>query len=293
MNTKIHRRSLLSRALLTGSALGLSSLSPAALAPSWGDDLSSITRDELAQQRERREIVATFSIVACDPEHGEVGAAVASMYPSVGRVVPYVKAGIGAFCTQHYHVPKWGEPALGMLREGKRPERVLAELLESDPQPGARQLAIVNMKGEVAVHNPDTAPKESSYWGAQTGKFYSCQGNTLTGREVIAGMAAAYEATEGSLADRLMAALLAGDCAGGDHRGRLAAGIRVDKVREQDEAEFKLWLDLQVDRSDDAVIELAEAYAKLEHEAKGAWRGGKLPFQHPCKERPEPAPPTR
>lgn len=286
MNNKIHRR----RLFLASSALLFT-------APLLAKEPLASDNADLAESRTRDQIVATFSIVAADPDAGEVGAAVASMYPSVGRVVPYIKGGVGAFCTQHYHMPKWGEPAIEKLAAGKRPETVLLELLADDPQPGQRQLAIINAKGEVANHNPDTAPRASQYWGAQSGRFYSCQGNTLTGREVISAMAAAYEETKGSLADRLMAALIAGDCAGGDHRGRLAAGIRVDKVRDEavaaDDAEKSpLWLDLQVDRSDDAVIELATAYAGLKHDAKGEWRGAKLPFVHPCKERPKPVPPT-
>ena len=108
-----------------------------------------------------------------------------------------------------------------------------------------------------------TAPEESRYWGSQSGRYYSCQGNTLAGRKVIGEMARAYEETKGSLADRLMAALVAGDLAGGDHRGRLAAGIRVAKKDVEG-----YWLELHVDQSDDAVVELAKKYAALEHEAK-------------------------
>jgi uncharacterized Ntn-hydrolase superfamily protein len=112
-----------------------------------------------------------------------------------------------------------------------------------------------------------------------TGRFYCCQGNTLVGREVITAMAKGYEETKGSLADRLMAALIAGDCVGGDHRGRLAAGIRVAK-RGVD----GYWFEHYVDKSDDAVLELAKQYAHREHDAKGSWRGGRLPFQPPCAE---------
>jgi uncharacterized Ntn-hydrolase superfamily protein len=115
-----------------------------------------------------------------------------------------------------------------------------------------------------------------------TGRFYGCQGNTLTGREVVVAMSRAYEETAGSLADRLMAALIAADCAGGDRRGRLAAGIRVAKKGVADD-----WLALYVDKSDDAVMDLAKQYAELSHAAKGAWKGGKLPFQHPCPDRPK------
>jgi uncharacterized Ntn-hydrolase superfamily protein len=222
-------------------------------------------------------ISATFSIVAVDPQAGVCGAAVASKYPAVGKVVPYVRANVGAFCTQHYHVPKWGEQALDLLAEGKRPEAVFLELFKNDQQAEMRQLAIIDMQGRAAVHNPTSAPAGSHYWAAMTGRYYCCQGNTLAGREVIAAMAQAYEETEGSLADRLMASLIAGDCAGGDHRGRLAAGIR---VAQKDWDGY--WLELYVDESEDAVTDLAEKYATLEHNAKGNWRGGQLPFETPC-----------
>jgi uncharacterized Ntn-hydrolase superfamily protein len=226
-------------------------------------------------------VSATFSIVAVDPETGVCGAAVASKYPAVGEVVPHVRAGVGAFCTQHWHDPGFGEQALDLLSQGKHSEDVLAELLREDPLRDKRQLAIIDMEGRAANRNPAQADPSGIYWGSMAGRFYACQGNTLTGREVIVAMAQAYEETQGSLADRLMAAMLAGDCAGGDHRGRLAAGIRVAKVDVEG-----YWLELQVDKSDDAVVELARSYAELEHEAKGEWRGAKLPFEHPCPDRP-------
>src|SRR5262245_50738549 len=209
-------------------------------------------------------ITATFSIVAVDPETGVCGAAVASKYPAVGKVVPYVRAGVGAFCTQHWHNPKFGDKALDLLADGKAPEEVLTELLRGDPQREQRQLAIIDVQGRAANRNPSGAEKSSEYWGAMSGKFYACQGNTLTGREVITAMARAYEETAGSVADRLMAALVAGDRAGGDHRGRLAAGIRVAKPGQPGN-----WLELDVDKSDDAVSELDRHYAALDHEAKG------------------------
>lgn len=230
--------------------------------------------------------IATFSIAAVDPETGICGAAVASMFPAVGKEVAHARAGVGAFCTQHYGVRKWGEKALDGMAEGKLPEEVLADLLKNDKYPGGRQLGIIDMKGRSAQHHPVTAGKASRYWGGMSGRFYVCQGNTLTGREVIVGMAKAYEETNGSLADRLMAALLAGDCAGGDHRGRLAAGIRVCKKGVEG-----YWLDLHVDKSDDAVIDLAKQYAELKHDAKGAWEGAKTPFKHPCPDRPAPKKP--
>jgi uncharacterized Ntn-hydrolase superfamily protein len=222
-------------------------------AVAWGD--------EPAPQK-----TATFSICAVDPETGLCGAAVASKYPAVGRVVPYVRSGVGAFCTQHYHVPAWGEPALDQLALGKRPDEVLTELLKNDKQPEMRQLAIIDLQGRAAVHNPTQAPQGSLYWAAMTGRYYCVQGNTLAGREVITEMARAYEETKGSFADRLMAALLAGDAVGGDHRGRLAAGMRIAKMGIDG-----YWFELYVDESDDAVVELVEEYADRKHDARGEW----------------------
>ncbi len=214
------------------------------------------------------EVTGTFSIVAADPETGVCGAAVASKYPAVGKVVPYVRAGVGAFCTQHWHNPQWGPKALDLLAAGKAPEDVLAELLRDDPQREKRQLAIVDMTGRAVNRDPANADPSGVWWGGATGRYYACQGNTLTGRAVIEAMARAYEETKGSLADRLMAALVAGDRAGGDHRGRLAAGIRVAKKGVPGS-----WLELQVDKSDDAVNELLRKYRDLKHEAKGEWPG--------------------
>jgi uncharacterized Ntn-hydrolase superfamily protein len=233
-------------------------------------------------------VSGTFSIVAVDPETGVCGAAVASKYPSVGTVVPYVRAGVGAFCTQHWHNPKWGEPALDLLASGKLPEEVLGELLRDDTNRDKRQLAIIDMTGRAANRNPANADPSGVWWGASSGRYYACQGNTLTGPGVMAAMAKAYEETKGSLADRLMAALAAADCEGGDHRGRLAAGIRVAKKGVDG-----LWLELQVEKSDDAVIDLLRKYAGTTHEAKGEWRGGRLPFEHPCPGRPEPKAPPK
>jgi uncharacterized Ntn-hydrolase superfamily protein len=234
----------------------------------------SSARSEPAELTPEHGVTATFSIVAADPETGECGAAVASKYPAVGQVVPFVRSGVGAFCTQHWHEPAWGEHALDLLEAGLAPEEVLATLLEGDPRREQRQLGIVDMQGRAVNRNPTQADPSGRYWGGMTGRFYACQGNTLAGRQVIVAMAAAYEDTRGSLADRLMAALVAGDLAGGDHRGRLAAGIRVTKLGEKDD-----WLDLQVDRSSDAVRELGARYVKLRHAAKGAWASGRIPVE--------------
>src|SRR5262245_33888382 len=98
-------------------------------------------------------VQGTFSIVAVDPEAGICGAAVASKYPAVGKVVPWARAGVGAFCTQHWGNPEWGEPALDLLAQGKLPEEVLVELIKTDKQRDKRQLAIIDMHGRAAHRN--------------------------------------------------------------------------------------------------------------------------------------------
>jgi uncharacterized Ntn-hydrolase superfamily protein len=235
---------------------------------------------------ERDPLVRTFSIVAVDPDTGVCGAAVASKYPAVGEVVPFAKAGVGAFCTQHFSHPKFGNRAIELLEAGNSPQDVLAELLFEDSGAAGRQLAIIDRHGRTAIHNPHGAGARSGWWGAMSGRFYSCQGNTLTGPQVVTSMAAAYETTKGSMADRLMAALVAGDCAGGDHRGRLAAGIIVAKPGVDG-----LWLNLQTDSSDDAVMELAKKYIEQAHEAKGDWAKAHTPWKNPCPDRPAPKAP--
>jgi len=217
-----------------------------------------------AAKSTQTEVSGTFSIVAADPQAGICGVAVASRYPAVGKVVPYVRAGVGAFCTQHWHEPKWGLRALDLLAVGMSPQAVLAELVKDDPQWDMRQLAIIDAAGRTAQQNPARADGPSLWWGSAAGRYYACQGNTLAGRKVVAAMARAYEQTQGSLADRLIAALAAGDEAGGDHRGRLAAGIRVARAGVQGD-----WLALYVDESADAVADLVRVYQELEHEAKG------------------------
>src|SRR6516164_6557923 len=98
----------------------------------------------------KQEIIATFSIAAVDPDTGICGAAVASRFPAVGKVVAHARPGVGAFCTQHYGVQAWGSKALDLLAEKKLPEEVLTELLKDDKNFGGRQLGIIDIKGRSA-----------------------------------------------------------------------------------------------------------------------------------------------
>lgn len=185
----------------------------------------------------------------------------ASKFPGVAKVVAHVRANVGAFCTQYDHNRDWGPMALDMLGAGELPEEILGRLLRADPARGKRQLAIIDMAGRAANRNPHDADPSGMWRGSMSGKFYACQGNTLVGREVIVEMARVYEESHGSLADRLMAALLAGDQAGGDRRGRLAAGLRIAGPGVPGQL-----LELDVDRNSNAVSELNKQYMRLRPE---------------------------
>jgi uncharacterized Ntn-hydrolase superfamily protein len=169
---------------------------------------------------------ATFSIVAIDPATGDLGIAVASRYFAVGAVVPWADAGVGAVATQAGVNVGYGPRALELLRQGLTAQQVLERLLAEDafPRKDARQVAIVDAKGNVAVFTGDAA---NAWRGHVTGKTWSAQGNILVGQHVVEAMGRAFESTNDELAEKLYAALEAGDKAGGDSRGRQSASILV------------------------------------------------------------------
>src|SRR5579871_4779590 len=172
--------------------------------------------------------VSTFSIVAIDPQNGDVGVAVASRYFSVGSVVPWAMADVGAVATQANVNVGYGQQAIDLLRQGMTASDVLKKLLADDKFDGkdGRQVAIVDAKGNVAAYTGPNAPK---WAGDRQGKTWSAQGNILVGAQVPEAMGKAFDATQGELAEKLFAALKAGDAAGGDARGRQSASILVVK----------------------------------------------------------------
>lgn len=174
--------------------------------------------------------VATFSIVGIDPANGDLGVAVASRYFSVGSVVPWAMAGVGAVATQANVNVGYGQQAIDLLRQGLTAKEVLARLLAGDTFPGkdGRQVAIVDAHGNIAAY---TGPKAPHWAGDRQGKTWSAQGNILVGPQVPEAMGRAFEATRGELAEKLYAALKAGDDAGGDSRGHQSASMLV--VRRQ------------------------------------------------------------
>ena len=170
--------------------------------------------------------VSTFSIVAIDPQNGDLGIAVASRYFSVGSVVPWAMADVGAVATQANVNVGYGQQAIDLLRKGLTAPQTLKKILEDDKFEGkdGRQVAIVDAKGNVAAFTGPNAPK---WAGDRQGKTWSAQGNILTGHEVPEAMGKAFDATPGELAEKLFAALKAGDAAGGDSRGRQSASMLV------------------------------------------------------------------
>jgi uncharacterized Ntn-hydrolase superfamily protein len=170
--------------------------------------------------------MATFSIVAIDPANGDLGVPVASRYFAVGAVVPWADANVGAVATQANVNVGYGPKALELLRQGLTAQQVMDRLFAEDTFPGkdGRQIAIVDAKGNIAVFTGDGA---QDWKGHRKGTTWSAQGNILVGPHVVEAMGKAFENTNDELAEKLYAALKAGDEAGGDSRGRQSASILV------------------------------------------------------------------
>ena len=175
--------------------------------------------------------VATFSILGYDPATGEIGGAVQSRVFSVGNGVLWGEAGVGMVATQAIVDVSYGPKGLALLRAGMSPEAILKAIWDSDPDPRpdgwtkhGRQFAVIDAKGSVAAF---TGPKATSWAGHKQGKFATAQGNILAGEPVVANMIKAFEETTGHLSVRLMAALDAGQAAGGDTRGMQSAAMLI------------------------------------------------------------------
>ena len=202
------------------------------------------------------EDVSTFSIIGFDPETQELGVGVQSRAFRAGAIVPYAVAGVGAVATQASANQSYGPRAIGLLREGRTPEEVVRIITDEDPGRDVRQVAVIDTQGRVAAHTgADRVARPNQFAGHILGTNYSVQGNTLAGRQVITEMARAYEETGGELAEKLMAALEAGEAAGGDTRGMQAAGIYVVKPIDGDRTTDK-WVDIRVDDAVDPYKEL-------------------------------------
>ena len=198
--------------------------------------------------------VSTYSIVARDSRTGELGVAVQSHYFVVGSAVPWAESGVGAVATQAFADRGYGPRGLALLREGLPAADVLERLVRADPGREARQVAIVDLEGRVAVHTGRACIAAA---GHHTGAGYSVQGNMLRSDAVWQAMPDAFERAEGGdLAERLLAALEAAEEAGGDVRGRQSAALRVVSGKRSEEPWNEVTVDLRVDDHPEPLVEL-------------------------------------
>lgn len=173
-------------------------------------------------------VAHTFSIVARDPATGELGVAVQSHWFSVGSVVTWAEAGVGAVATQSFIDPGYGMKGLALMRGGTAAPAALDQLVAADAQPEGRQVAMIDAHGRVSAYTGKSAIAAA---GHQVGDHFSVQANMMANARVWPAMAAAYKSGTGDLADRLLAALEAGQSAGGDLRGRQSAALLVVRAR--------------------------------------------------------------
>jgi len=173
-----------------------------------------------------RRPVHTYSIVARDSVTGEIGVAVASRFFAVGAVVPWARAGVGAVATQSFANTTFGWRGLDLMEKGSTPEEAMEALIGADDDPDRRQVGMVAADGKSSTY---TGERCLPWAGGRSGPGYAVQGNILTGEAVVTSMERAYLETEGTLAERLYAAMVAGDSEGGDARGRQSAAMLVVK----------------------------------------------------------------
>jgi uncharacterized Ntn-hydrolase superfamily protein len=197
----------------------------------------------------------TFSIVACDLKEKAWGIAVASKFPAVGAVVPWASAEAGAVATQSFANTSFGPNGLQLMNSGLSAKETLAKLLMEDPGRDLRQVGLVDRKGRSATH---TGPGCFPWAGGIAGKGYAIQGNILANDRVVRAMERKFLAAKGDLPSRLHAALLAGDRAGGDKRGRQSAAIYVVKPNGGYGGFVDRWIDYRVDDHENPVVRLGE-----------------------------------
>ncbi len=197
--------------------------------------------------------VTTFSIAAFDPSTKDLGVAVHSRYFSVGSVVPWAEAGVGAIATQSFVNVSYGPRGLRLLREGLTVNEVVERLTGQDEARDFRQVGIVDSKGDVAVF---TGKKCLKWAGSRIGKNYAALGNILAGEEVVNNMGERFEVTKDDLAGKLVAALEGGEEAGGDTRGRQSASLLVVRKEEGRGGYGDRYVDLRVEDHSNPIEEL-------------------------------------
>lgn len=196
----------------------------------------------------------TFSIVGFDPETKELGVAVASKFLSVGAVVPFAKAGVGAIATQSWANLDYGKHGLELLEKGLAPQAVLEELIRNDDNSSSRQVGIVDANGQSVTFSGDDC---FDWAGGSAGQNFAAQGNILVDQHTVEAMESTFSQTQGTLAERLLSALLAGDAAGGDSRGKQSAALLIVKENGSYGGYNDRYIDLRVDDHAEPVQELS------------------------------------
>ncbi len=195
----------------------------------------------------------TFSIVARDPATGDLGVAVQSKFLSVGSVVPWARAGVGAIATQSYANVRFGPDGLALLEGGASAEQTLAALVDADEMRQQRQAGVVDAQGRAATF---TGRSCFAWAGGRTGPDFAAQGNILAGAGVVDGLADTFEAGGRPFPDLLVACLAAADAAGGDRRGRQSAALLIVREGGGYGGGNDRWIDLRVDDHPDPIAEL-------------------------------------
>lgn len=213
--------------------------------------------------------IATFSIVAADPAAGEAGVAVASRFFSVGSVVPWGTGGVGAVATQASANTSFGPRGLELLARGASPKEIAGILLRKDDSQ-SRQFGIVAADGSSVTYTGSGCTK---WAGGRSGPNYAVQGNILAGEQVVVAMEKAFLETKGTLADRMYAALLAGDANGGDSRGKQSAALMVWKAGAGYGGNDDRAIDIRVDDHPEPFKELGRLlnYAQMNYAWNAAW----------------------
>jgi uncharacterized Ntn-hydrolase superfamily protein len=205
---------------------------------------------------------STFSLCAIDPATGQSGAAVTTRVPFVGRAVPWVRAGVGAVCTQASTMVEYGTRGLDLLAKGVEPQAVLAQLLADDAARESRQVGLIDMKGRAAAH---TGKQNGNWAGSKQGRNYTVQANIMVGPEVVDAVAATFESSDGTglpLAERMILALEAGYAKGGDRRwGNLqSAAIKIADPNDPGRGNDYIALAIEVGEHADPVGEVKRIY---------------------------------
>ena len=200
---------------------------------------------------------STFSIVAFDPKTKDLGVAVESKFVAVGAVVPFAAARVGAVATQAYANTAYGRGALAMLKRGIAPKDVVKKLVTEDTEAAQRQVGVVDARGRAASYTG----KECFPWaGHVVGRNFAAQGNILAGEEVLKALARAFEVTQGDLPVRLLAALSAGQRAGGDKRGQQSAALLVVRQGGGYGGFNDRWIDIRIDDHPAPIEELIRIF---------------------------------